>query len=119
MRVVEREHHIDIIIKSGNDYILPILKETYPDICVIDDEDVFPYEGSELKEKLYDNWKMNPNLRLNALRWSKGMTQKELSEATGLNRVMISQLENGRREISLSIARKLAPALGCSYKDLL
>ncbi|MBQ7509062.1 MAG: helix-turn-helix transcriptional regulator [Spirochaetales bacterium] len=119
MRIVERKHHIDITIRSGSDYVLPVLRKTYPDICVIDDDEAFPYEGSELKEKLDDNWKQNPNLRINALRWAKGMTQQQLAEATGLNRVVISQLETGKREISLSIAKKLAPALGCSYKDLL
>lgn len=119
MHVVERTHHIDIIINSGSDYILPLLKKNYPDIAIIDDEQAFPYEGSELKEQLDDNWNRNPNLRINALRWAKGMTQKQLAEATGLNRVVFSQLETGKREISLSIAKKLAPALGCSYKDLL
>lgn len=119
MHVVERTHHIDIIINSGSDYILPLLKKNYPDIAIIDDEQAFPYEGSELKEQLDDNWNRNPNLRINALRWAKGMTQKQLAEATGLNRVVISQLETGKREISLSIAKKLAPALGCCYKDLL
>ena len=55
MHVVERTHHIDIIINSGSDYILPLLKKNYPDIAIIDDEQAFPYEGSELKEQLDDN----------------------------------------------------------------
>lgn len=119
MQVVERKRHINITIRSGSDYVIPLLKKSYPDISIIDEDETFPYEGSELKEKLDDNWKKNPNLRINALRWAKGMTQKQLAEATGLNRVMISQLETGKREISLTVARKLAPALGCNYKDLL
>lgn len=118
MQVVERKHHIDIVINSGEALILPIIMEKYPQAEILTEEKT-SYRGSDLEKDLEQNWKDNPGARVSAFRWEKGLTQTQLADATGMNRVAISNIENGKRKIGLSVAKKLAPVLGCSYKDLI
>ena len=44
-------------------------------------------------------------------RLSRGMTQKELAEATGIAQGEISKLENGTRNPSIKLLRRLAEGL--------
>ncbi len=46
------------------------------------------------------------------------MTQDELAKASGINRISISRIENGR-DVRPPTARKLAEALGCRPSDLM
>lgn len=52
-----------------------------------------------------------------ALRLSKSMTQKELSEAVGVAQCYISLIEN-RREISVKLAKKIANIFDVDWRDL-
>ena len=45
-------------------------------------------------------------------RISQNMTQKELSERTGITQADISRIENGTRNPSLSMLKRLAKGLG-------
>ncbi len=49
-------------------------------------------------------------------RKSSGMTQKELSEKTGINQADISKLENGTANPSLRTLRRLADGMGMVLK---
>ena len=49
-------------------------------------------------------------------RISQNMTQKELAERTGINQADISKLENGTRNPSLKLLKKLASGLGMQLK---
>jgi transcriptional regulator with XRE-family HTH domain len=55
---------------------------------------------------------------LKELRIKAGMTQKQLSEASGLSQNGISQLENGNRDPVWSAVQSLARALGVSSEAL-
>jgi len=44
-------------------------------------------------------------------RISKGMTQKQLSEATGITQADISRIENGTRNPSLNMLKRLAEGM--------
>ena len=48
-----------------------------------------------------------------------GKTQEELAAAAGINRTYLSEIENGRENISLERAERLAMALGCELVDLI
>lgn len=48
----------------------------------------------------------------------RGMTQVALSEASGVNRVQIADIEAGRAKGSVDTLRKLADALGVTIDDL-
>ena len=49
-------------------------------------------------------------------RISKNMTQKELSARTGITQADISRIENGTRNPSLNMVKKLAQGLGLQLK---
>ena len=49
-------------------------------------------------------------------RQSKNITQKELATRTGINQADISKLENGNRNPSLNMLKKLAAGLDMSLK---
>lgn len=48
----------------------------------------------------------------------RGLTQLALSEASGVNRVQIANIESGSKRGSVSALKKLAGALGVSLDDL-
>ena len=49
-------------------------------------------------------------------RTSQNLTQKELSERTGINQADISKLENGTRNPSVSLLKRLAEGMGMVLK---
>ena len=49
-------------------------------------------------------------------RTSQNLTQKELSERTGINQAHISKLENGNANPSIKTLQRLAAALGKTLK---
>ncbi|GAB6035911.1 hypothetical protein JCM15519_04700 [Fundidesulfovibrio butyratiphilus] len=62
--------------------------------------EAFPFTDDEL-----------PSVFLAGARYREGLTQVQLSEATGIPRRHISEMENGKRPIGRQNARKLAEAL--------
>ncbi len=49
-------------------------------------------------------------------RMSQNMTQKELAERTGINQADISKLENGTRNPSVNLLKRLADGMGMVLK---
>ncbi len=49
-------------------------------------------------------------------RISQNLTQKELAERTGINQADISKLENGTRNPSLKMLKRLADGMGMTLK---
>ena len=71
--------------------------------------ELFPeYEDEEL-----------PGVCLAGSRLKEGMTQKELSEMTGIPQSHISEMENGKRPIGKKRAKILAKALKVGYRIFL
>ena len=59
---------------------------------------------------------------LKMIRESKGLTQKALAEASGVNKRMVEHYEQGFHDINKAEAMtvyKLSRALGCQMEDLL
>ena len=56
---------------------------------------------------------------LRAYRTRESLTQKQLTELTGIPQHHISEMENGKRSIGKERAKKLAEALHCDYRQLL
>ena len=56
-------------------------------------------------------------------RTKRGLTQKQLSEATGIDQSDLSKIERGMANVSISTLNRIALALGCrlninfSYED--
>ena len=55
---------------------------------------------------------------MTALRLERGMTQEALSERSGLGPNVLSQIENGRRDVRISALWLLADGLGVRLTDL-
>jgi transcriptional regulator with XRE-family HTH domain len=58
-------------------------------------------------------------MQLRAIRDRNGLTQKQLSEKSGISQPNISDVENGRVVPTVVTAAKLAKALNCTIDDLL
>ena len=68
----------------------------------------FPYTDEQL-----------PGIALAGARGKEGLTQRQLSEMTGIPQRHISEIENGKRPIGKEIAKKLGKALKISYRVFL
>lgn len=84
---------------------------------------ITPIHGRPRKNGSSDS-EVNPDLvrkfgeRIKHLRISISMSQEELSFRSGLHRNYISDVERGRRNISLKALDKLAKGLGIALRDL-
>lgn len=100
-------HEITIVENNGD---RQIYSDATNSICYI------PNRLGELSSD--DEWLRDFSKKLNRLMTDRGITQKDLSELTGISQPMISYYLNGRRAPSLHNARRLAVALKCSISDL-
>lgn len=57
-------------------------------------------------------------MRIQELRKSAGMTQKDLAVAIGTSVQNISHYETGRRRIPVSLLMPIKDALGCTWDEL-
>ena len=108
MLVHVKTPHTEINIKGDvSEKILEVLRSEYGEgLEVQNDTYIDPFETNwfnEVKESL------SPGDYLKTDRENKGITQNELgSEVGSFTRQYISDLEHGRKNISLSVAKKLA-----------
>ena len=58
-------------------------------------------------------------LALRGARYREGLSQKELAKRTGISQENISKMENGKRSIGDTVAKKLAKALHIDFELLL
>lgn len=61
----------------------------------------------------------NLGITLKALRAEKGVSQEKLALNTGIDRRYMSDIENGRRNISLEIIEKLAAFFEMKVSELI
>lgn len=64
------------------------------------------------------NLKEKFGLKIRFLRESKGYSSEYLANIANIDRTYISDIENGKRNVSLLIIEKLAKALEVKIKDL-
>jgi transcriptional regulator with XRE-family HTH domain len=57
--------------------------------------------------------------RIRTIRLKKGITQDQLAELAGLNRVHLYRLENGRQSMTLNTLKVVADALEVRVRDLI
>ena len=79
----------------------------------------FCAESSNENDELKETGKSTPpdrqriGSRIKEIRKSKGMTQAQLADATGVNQSSISYIEDGTFSASLDVLAKISDALGC------
>jgi len=57
--------------------------------------------------------------RIKAIRGRKGVTQDQLAELAGLNRVHLYRIETGRQSMTLRTLKIMADALDVKMRDLI
>jgi transcriptional regulator with XRE-family HTH domain len=57
--------------------------------------------------------------RIRAMRQAKGITQDQLADKTGLNRVHLYRLESGKQSMTLRTLKLIADTLGVRVRDLI
>lgn len=62
---------------------------------------------------------ITPGKVIQARRESLGLTQKEVSEMTGLKTTFLSAVENGKKNVGVQTAKKLAAAIGLHPSSIL
>ncbi|MCC5964365.1 MAG: helix-turn-helix transcriptional regulator [Rhodobacteraceae bacterium] len=72
----------------------------------------------ELIPAEYVNRLLNGESALRVYRNLRGMTQVALAEKAGVNRVMVAEIETGRKQGSIATLRALAGALSVGLDDL-
>lgn len=108
---------------SGLDIVQQTLRREFPAM-------EFSYEFEEEKDDEYINSedseiiqgikaRITPGDYLVIRRENKGLTQKELSEKTGIAIPNISLMEAGKRPIGARTAKKLAVALDCDVGNFI
>jgi len=117
MQVHVKTPHIDIQIQ-GEEYkpLIDLLKKDFGEeqVEIIEDED-------ELIEITSTDWfnemKPTPGETVEIHRSNLKMTQAELGKAIGgRSKQYVSDIEKGRRNVSLDLAKRLGEVLGHSYK---
>ncbi|MFD2863680.1 helix-turn-helix domain-containing protein [Mucilaginibacter antarcticus] len=61
--------------------------------------------------------KVNVGLRIRELRNQIGISQEALANKAEIDRTYVTDVENGRRNISIENLEKLVEALGVHFKD--
>lgn len=108
MQVVVKKPRIRLEGEIGGS-LVQFLRDQYGEVEIIDDE------GDELVEVTKSDWyrsireTITPGENMRVYREMHGMTQEQLAEELGnLTRQNISNMENGHRSISKTMAKKLA-----------
>lgn len=73
-----------------------------------------PYDSTELTE---DECRREFGIRLDKILRRKNITQVELSEMTGINKVILNGYITGKHSPSFYNVDRIAKALGCSVDD--
>ncbi|WP_062227425.1 helix-turn-helix transcriptional regulator [Aureimonas frigidaquae] len=76
-------------------------------------------EGGESIPAAYVKRMIEGEVPLRVYRDLRGLTQAQLSESSGVNRVQIADIEAGRKSGSVDTIRKLAGALSVRIDDLI
>lgn len=76
-------------------------------------------DGEELVPASEVFAKVTPGMMMRGLRVKEGITQAELAERLGITQNMVSDMESGRRNISLNMAKRIAEEFKVPYKAFL
>lgn len=95
------------------------LLQAREDLADIEAFDRAKAEGGESIPAEYVNRLLDGDHPVRVYRDMRGLTAMGLSEASGVNRVQITQIETGKRSGTVDTMKKLADALGLSVDDLI
>jgi len=120
MRVVEKTRHIDVSLSGdGAEAVASILRSALPSAIFAEEEDekYEEWNGSTLQREIAAL--TTPGKLVRAYRVRAGLSLVQLAEAVGTKYPNLSAIENDRRVIGLSLAKKLGSALNVEYTKFL
>ena len=119
MLVVEKTRHINVSFTGqGAAKVAALLKESFPNAIVLDDEsEAVEWKTSALAKEL--KAAKTPGKLVRAYRERAGMTLVKLARTIGTKYPNLSAIENDRRVIGLAMARKLGKVLHVDYRKFL
>lgn len=106
----------EVVTISKSEYEkLLVAKENYEDLLAVKEYKSNPQESvsSEFVKRM-----MEGEALLKLWREHRGLTQVALSNASGVNRVQIADIESGGKTGSVTTLKKLADALSINIDDL-
>lgn len=103
-------------VKSLPSEQLRLVKVMLQEAVALSSQEVLSQEETEsfFKKRVPDTGQ--PSAALRAYRLRQDMTQRQLSQKSGIPQPHIAAMESGKRPIGLIAAKKLALALGADYK---
>ncbi len=120
MLAVVKVPHTEIRLTGiGARSVLESLKAIYKVVTVEkeDDEDRVDSDRSDWYRKM--KGAATPGMALRVYRRNANLTQDDLEKKTGILKANLSSMENDKRPIGKSSAKKLAEAFGCDYHRFL
>ncbi|MGN7292057.1 helix-turn-helix domain-containing protein [Rhizobium sp. SAFR-030] len=118
-------HKIQIITASNGEEMVVLSKADYDAMVAAlmsdaeDDDDVALYDARKAELDADGLLPAEVSIailrgdhRIKALRASRGLTQQQLAAKTGLGQGFLSDLENGRRNVTDAVAQNLSTVLG-------
>ena len=92
------------------------LHSRQPDLKTVDADELIESTKSEVYRQIKAEMTNTPDERLKLNRLRTGMTQAQLAKKCAIRKEHLSLMEQGKRPISLSLAKKLASALGVDHQ---
>jgi antitoxin component HigA of HigAB toxin-antitoxin module len=119
MQVVEKTRRIKVSLTGeGADTVAALVKERFPDAVLLDDEgETVMWRETALAQEI--KAKKTPGKLIRAYRERAGMTLVGLANAVGTKYPNLSAIENDRRTVGLTMARKLGEVLGVDYQKFI
>jgi antitoxin component HigA of HigAB toxin-antitoxin module len=119
MLVVEKTRHINVSLTGqGAATVVALLRESLPNAIVVDDEnEAVEWKTSALAKEI--KAAKTPGKLVRAYRERAGITLVKLARTIGTKYPNLSAIENDRRVIGLTMARKLGKVLGVDYRKFL
>ncbi len=120
MLAVVKEPHTEIRLSGvGAQSVLESLKAIYKNVTVEDDADDVPVNSDQSEWFKKMDKAATPGMALRVYRRNAGLTQEELEKKTGILKANLSGMENDKRPIGKSSAKKLAVVFECDYQRFL
>lgn len=117
MSVLVRMPHMEIEIR-GREYqkVIDLLKSTFREVYV-EEETPIDMEETDWHKAMSSAWSPSIELRTNRLKFQ--LSQSELGAKIGKSRQYISDLENGRRNITVTLAKTFGEIFKSDYHNFL
>ncbi|MDA3810973.1 MAG: helix-turn-helix transcriptional regulator [Spirochaetaceae bacterium] len=117
MSVLVKMPHMEVEIRGkGYQKVIDVLKATFEGVVVANEKTVDIKETDWYKD-MEKSW--TPAKEVRANRNKLQITQEILGEKIGKKKQYISDIENGRREISLAVAKELGNVFKRDYRIFL